>query len=191
MAPVRGGKSAPSKTTKGKSFSKGASKVTKSSSSASKPKKSGPIKATQQKTKSTITRPEKKKKRVYTDKELGIPSLNGIKPTGVLKPHGTKKGKTFVDDREGMMAILAMVQAEKEGDIESKIMRARQMEEVREAKRAEAERRDGERKRKFEEVKDEVRKAEGDKRKRRNERTKAPTQEVMPEKKTKKRVSFG
>lgn len=37
------------------------------------------------------------------------------------------------------MTILAMVNAEKEGQIESKLMKARQMEEIREAKRKEAE----------------------------------------------------
>lgn len=38
-----------------------------------------------------------------------------------------------------MMTILAMVNAEKEGQIESKIMKARQMEEIRQARENEAE----------------------------------------------------
>jgi len=42
---------------------------------------------------------KKKKQRVYTDKELGIPQLNKITPAGVQKPRGKKKGKVFVDDR--------------------------------------------------------------------------------------------
>jgi 60S ribosomal subunit assembly/export protein LOC1 len=42
---------------------------------------------------------QKKKKRVYTEKELGIPALNMITPVGVEKPKGKKKGKVFVDDR--------------------------------------------------------------------------------------------
>lgn len=37
------------------------------------------------------------------------------------------------------MTILAMVNAEKEGQIESKMMKARRMEEIREARRKEAE----------------------------------------------------
>ena len=41
----------------------------------------------------------KKKRRVYTEKELGIPQLNMITPVGVEKPKGQKKGKVFVDDR--------------------------------------------------------------------------------------------
>jgi 60S ribosomal subunit assembly/export protein LOC1 len=40
--------------------------------------------------------------------------------------------------QESMMTILAMVNAEKEGQIESKMIKARQMEEIREAKRKEA-----------------------------------------------------
>lgn len=41
----------------------------------------------------------KKKRRVYTEKELGIQPLNMITPIGVEKPKGKKKGKVFVDDR--------------------------------------------------------------------------------------------
>lgn len=40
-----------------------------------------------------------KKRRIYTEKELGIPTLNMITPVGVEKPKGKKKGKVFVDDR--------------------------------------------------------------------------------------------
>jgi hypothetical protein len=48
-----------------------------------------------------------------------------------------------------MMTILAMVNAEKEGQIESKIMKARQLEEIREAKRKEAEAKQRDRKSKL------------------------------------------
>ena len=47
------------------------------------------------------------------------------------------------------MTILAMVNAEKEGQIESKMMKARQLEEIREAKRKEAEARQAEKKSKL------------------------------------------
>ena len=47
------------------------------------------------------------------------------------------------------MTILAMVNAEKEGQIESKVMKARQLEEIREAKRKEAEARHEHKKSKF------------------------------------------
>jgi hypothetical protein len=41
--------------------------------------------------------------------------------------------------QESMMTIFAIVNAEKEGHIESKMMKARQLEEIREAKKKEAE----------------------------------------------------
>lgn len=56
------------------------------------------------------------------------------------------------------MTILAMVNAEKDGQIESKMMRARQMEEIREARKAEAEKRQEMRKSKLDETKDGLRK---------------------------------
>ncbi len=57
-----------------------------------------------------------------------------------------------------MTTILALVQAEKEGQIESKMIKARQMEEIREARRVEAEKKEGERKAKLDETKDSIRK---------------------------------
>lgn len=47
------------------------------------------------------------------------------------------------------MTILAMVNAEQEGHIESKLQKARQLEEIREAKRKEAEARHAEKKNKL------------------------------------------
>lgn len=47
------------------------------------------------------------------------------------------------------MTILAMVNAEKEGQIESKMLKARQMEEIREARRKEAEARQEQKKSKL------------------------------------------
>ncbi|KAK2072555.1 hypothetical protein P8C59_006902 [Phyllachora maydis] len=101
---------------------------------------------------------KKKKKREYTEKELGIPKLNSIVPAGVQKPKGKKKGKVFVDDLESMGTILALVQAEKEGQIESKMMKARQLEELREARKAEAEKKEAERQAKLDDTKNSLRK---------------------------------
>ena len=56
------------------------------------------------------------------------------------------------------MTILAMVNADKEGQIESKMMKARQMEEIREARKAEAEKRQEIRKSKLDETKEGLRK---------------------------------
>lgn len=57
-----------------------------------------------------------------------------------------------------MTTILAMVQAEKDGQIESKIMKSRQMEEIRQARLAEAEKKDSERQAKMDETKASLRK---------------------------------
>lgn len=56
------------------------------------------------------------------------------------------------------MTILAMVNADKEGQVESKMMRARQLEEIREARKAEAEKRVAVRKGRLDEAKDLMRK---------------------------------
>jgi 60S ribosomal subunit assembly/export protein LOC1 len=57
-----------------------------------------------------------------------------------------------------MMTILAMVNADKEGQIESKMMKARQMEEIREARKAEAEKRQEVKKSKLDDAKEAIRK---------------------------------
>lgn len=152
---------APTKPTKGK-FSKGKSSSLPKGASKSKSSGSAPSGISKRKAKSlALAKPGgaqktrsktvdgKKKKRVYTEKELDIPKLNGIIPAGIAKPKGQKKGKKFVDDPASMMAIMSVVNAEKEGHIESKIMRARQLEEIREAKRKEAEARSEVKKAKF------------------------------------------
>ena len=158
------------------------------SSSKSKPKASHP--ATQQKSKpSAATKPKKKlpPHMRYTEKELKVPHLNGIRPTGVQKIPNRKKGKVFVDDGEGMRTIMAMVMAEKEGNIESKMQRARQMEEIREAKKAEAESRAQSKKESFEERKKDIRKG-----KKGGPKTEAAPERVeKSDRKPKKRVSFG
>lgn len=57
-----------------------------------------------------------------------------------------------------MLTILAMVNADKDGQIESKMMKARQMEEIREARKAETEKRQEVRKAKLDETKEGMRK---------------------------------
>jgi 60S ribosomal subunit assembly/export protein LOC1 len=92
----------------------------------------------------------KRKMRTYTDKELNLPTLNMITPTTNAsnptaavhkKGTGKKKNKIYIDDPESMKVIMAIVQAEKDGQVESKLMKARALEEVREARRVEMERR--------------------------------------------------
>ncbi|KAI0471931.1 60S ribosomal subunit assembly/export protein loc-1 [Xylariaceae sp. FL0804] len=123
-----------------------------------KPKRKGPPQAKQVKKSTAADLLRKRRKKVYSEKELGIPQLNTVTPIGVTKPKGQKKGKVFVDDKESMNTILAMVQADKDGEIESKMMRARQMEQIREARRAESEKKDAEKKSKLDETKESLRK---------------------------------
>jgi len=187
-----------SKAPKGSSNSakpKGSSRSTAASASRPKSKPIGKRPPPQQvKTKpgsQAPTKPKKKKQRVYTDKELDLPALNMITPAGVQKPRGKKKGKIFVDDRESMMTILAMVNAEKDGQIESKMIKARQMEEIREARRKEAEARQEKKNEKLEETKRSFKK----KRPGKVTDTTVPqqangTSDNIPAKKSKKRVSF-
>ncbi|RYP79363.1 hypothetical protein DL769_002987 [Monosporascus sp. CRB-8-3] len=137
------------------------SKASKTSSSDGivKSRRKGPAPpAKQVKPRSAVDLLKKKQKKTYSEKELGIPQLNMVTPVGVTKPKGKKKGKVFVDDKETMGTILAMVQAEKEGQIESKMMKARQMEEIREARRVEAEKKEQEKKSKLDETKEALRK---------------------------------
>lgn len=49
---------------------------------------------------------KKKRRKVYSEKELGLPELNMVTPIGVQKPKGKKKGKVFVDDRVSYRAPL-------------------------------------------------------------------------------------
>jgi hypothetical protein len=79
----------------------------RNSKTSTKPQSDGVSKSRKPKSKGPPPKPQKsagnlavlkKKRRVYTEKELGVPTLNMITPIGVEKPKG-KKGKVFVDDR--------------------------------------------------------------------------------------------
>ncbi|KAG5915287.1 hypothetical protein E4U42_000061, partial [Claviceps africana] len=59
---------------------------------------------------------------------------------------------------ESMSTIMAMVQAEKDGEIESKMIKARKMEEIREARKLEAQKKEEEKKSRLEDTKDSLRK---------------------------------
>lgn len=138
----------------------------------------------------------KKKKPEYTDKQLNLPVLNSIVPANVKTVQkaggsGKKKNKVYVDDTESMMTILAMVNAEKEGQIEGKVQKERQMEEIREARRKEAEKKEAKRKDKFEKVKQDI---SGDKRRKWKSETdienELKEQKSEPKKTKRKSVSF-
>lgn len=118
-----------------------------------------------------------------------------ITPAGVTKPaRGKKKGKIFVDDHESMMTILALVNAQKEGQIESKMMRERKLEEIREARRIEAEKRSQGKREILEGKMKEVKKGKKTRGDRPGDVQKAPAaqdeRDEKPKPKSKKRVSF-
>ncbi|RAO72126.1 uncharacterized protein BHQ10_008138 [Talaromyces amestolkiae] len=183
MAPTtsKGPSKGPSKNSSSKGAKTSSFKVSKSSKSSKG--KRPPPKEVKSQSRSAPKQQKKTKTREYTEKELDLPSLNMITPVGVQTPRGKKKGKVFVDDQESMMTILAIVNAEKEGQIESKMIKARQMEEIREAKRKEAEARAEKKKSKLESVKDELR----NKKKRRS--SDGPTEDKKSSFKREKRKS--
>lgn len=90
-----------------------------------------------------------------------------------------------------MLTLLAMVHAEKDGQIESKMMKARQMEEIREARKAEQEARIEIRKEKMKETKESLRrKRKREKKGEDGEPEKKSTLGTKPLKLKKKSVSF-
>lgn len=193
------GKSGAAKASNKKPSSKSGSKsggASKSGPPSKSKKPSGPKPApVQHKPKTSDGKKKKPPHMRYSEKELKVPKLNGIVPAGVSKPPNAKKGKNFVDDKESMNMILAMVMAEKEGNIESKMMRARQMEEVREARRIEAEKRTQSKKESLEDRKQNI-KDDSKKRRRSDSELKKPKEETQDggaskKAKLRKRVSFG
>ncbi|EXJ71896.1 uncharacterized protein A1O5_04397 [Cladophialophora psammophila CBS 110553] len=148
-------------------------------------------------TSAQATKPSKRKQKTYTDKDLNLPALNMItpvsapeNPTNHSRKGGTgkKKNKIYIDDEESMRTILAMVNAEKEGQIESKLIKARQMEEIREARRKEMEQRKESKREELEGVKKGLKK--GNKKAKPQEKESEREQNGEGKSKTKKRVSF-
>ena len=113
MAPSR------TSTVKNKHASKHAANKSgiRNSKTSSKPQSDGVSKSKKPKGKGPPPKPQKsagnlatlkKKRRVYTEKELAIPALNMITPVGVEKPKGKKKGKVFVDDRVRLLLVFVV-----------------------------------------------------------------------------------
>lgn len=96
----------------------------------------------------------KKKQRVYTEKELGIPKLNkAITPSAVIKKG--KKGKKFIADTDSVVLQRIIKQVNDERDLvnESKLEKSKRLEEIRELRRKEMEMRENEKKDKLEDAK--------------------------------------
>lgn len=108
LSQIRAFTMAPSRTSTVKSKHAANKSGIRNSKQSGKPQGDGVSKSKKPKSKGPPPKPQKsagnlatlkKKRRVYTEKELGIPALNMITPVGVAKPKGKKKGKVFVDDR--------------------------------------------------------------------------------------------
>ena len=180
----------PSKAASKFSGNKARSSSTPSRSSKSKVPRPAPKQQKSKPGQQTSTTPKKKKPRTYTDKQLNLPTVNGIIPAGVTRSSGKKKGKVFIDDSDEMMTILNLVRAEKDGQIESKMIKMRQLEEIREGRKKEMEKREQVKGEKLEELKNAVKKKRGKKAVDEKEVLEEKRQEKAKGKSGKKRVSF-
>ncbi len=101
---------------------------------------------------------KKKQQKKYSEKELDIPLLNESINPGAIKKKGKKKGKKFVADGDTVLLtrLIKQINDGKDEVNESKLEKARRMEDVRELGRKEIERKESVKMKALEKAKDEV-----------------------------------